>query len=155
VVLVLVFGVAGFFMGRSAGSSEAQSIRTEFLQSRQGGPGGDPSQAGQQARGGGAPAAGRQTASGTVKSVQGNVVQISQRDGTTTSVTVDDKMGVTKTVTGTIADIQPGLNITIFEATANGATVQRIVLTQEQAPGQAAPGQRPNQTPGASSKQAP
>jgi hypothetical protein len=142
IILLIVVGVGAFTYGRNAGLTEQINIRTDFIQQRtgvtsstsaSGNPSGDA--AAQGARG--AAVQGRQLATGVVKSVQGNVVQITLRDGSTTSFTLDDKTNITKTSGGTIADIQPGWTIVVSEQTgAGGATTQRVLLTQEVAPGQ-------------------
>jgi len=150
-VLLIAAGAGGFMYGRNVGLTEQLNIRTEFFQQRAATQGGAPSTTGasvnpsgdttQGARG--AAVLGRQIATGVVKSVQGNVVQITLRDGSTTSVTLDDKANVTKTSGGTLADIQPGWTILVSEQTgAGGATTQRVVLTQELGLGQ---GQNPGQ----------
>jgi hypothetical protein len=154
-VLLIVVGAGAYMTGRNAGLTEQVNIRTEFFQQRIGSqstvPGGsaaatnDPAQATRNLQG-------RQLAAGTVKSVQGNVVQVTLRDDSTTSVTLNDKMSVTKTMTGTLADIQPGWTIVVFEATGSGGT-QRIMLTQELGQGQGqGQGQRSGQGQGATPK---
>jgi hypothetical protein len=138
-VLLAVAGVGGFMAGRNAGLTEQINIRNEFFQQRAGAqgsapgnpsaPGGDTAQAARNLQG-------RQLAAGVVKSVQGNVVEITQRDGSTTSVTLDDKTSITKTTSGTTVDIQPGWTIVVSEQTAGGGTTRRVLLTQELGQGQ-------------------
>lgn len=135
-VLLIAVGVGAFMYGRNAGLTEQVTIRTDFIQQRASAPSGagttNPA-SGDAARN----PQGRQLAAGVVKSVQGNVVQITQRDGSTSSFTLDDKTLVTKTIAGTSADIQPGWTIIVSEQTgAGGATLQRVLLSQEVAPGQ-------------------
>ncbi len=138
IILLAAAGGGGYYVGRSAGLTEATNVRTEFFGQRAGNPNGaqangtpDATQAG---RGGGqfVQGGGRPTASGSVKSVQGNTITVTQQDGTTVNVTVDDKTTIQKTVNGAIADIQPGTRITVVEVTANGATTRRIQLTPGQ-----------------------
>jgi hypothetical protein len=141
-IVIIVVGAGAYMAGRNAGLTEQVTIRTDFIQQRLGnqtgavnnqgtpGTGGDTAQAARALQG-------RQLATGIVKSVQGNVVQVTQRDGSTTSLTLDDKTLVTKTINGTVADIQQGWTIIVSEQTgAGGATTHRVLLTQEVVPGQ-------------------
>jgi hypothetical protein len=150
-VLLIGAGVGGFVFGRNAGLTEQLNIRTEFFQQRAGTQGGAPSATGagsDTTQGARAAAQGRQLAAGVVKSVQGNVIQITLRDGSTTSITLDDKTNVTKTTSGTLADIQPGWTILVSEqAGPGGATTQRVVLTQELGQGQGPRGGQGQATP--------
>lgn len=149
VVLMAASGGAGYYLGDQSGFSRAQNIRTEFAQQRfggnaqgaavdpsqvQGGQQGQSRSAGQGGQGGQGAGqfAGRPTANGTVKSVDGNKITVTQQDGSTTTVTVDSKAVIQKTGTGTVADIQPGLRITVVEQTTGNATTQRITLTAGQ-----------------------
>ncbi|MCI0475426.1 MAG: hypothetical protein L0Y55_04210 [Anaerolineales bacterium] len=135
-VLLIAVGVGAFMYGRSAGLTEQVTIRTDFIQQRASAPSGTGT-TGNPASGDAARnPQGRQLAAGVVKSVQGNVIQITQRDGSTTSYTLDDKTLVTKTTSGTLADIQPGWTIIVSEQTGAGGTTQRVLLTQEAGPGQ-------------------
>lgn len=145
-ILLIVVGVGAFIAGRNAGLTEQLNIRTEFFQQRAAATtGGAPSSAGNPASapsGAGDPAGqgargaalqGRQLVNGVVKSVQGNVVTVTQqRDGSTTTLTIDDKTIIEKMTTGTLADIQPGWRITAVEQTTGGATTRRVVLTPGQ-----------------------
>jgi len=139
VVVFIVVAVGAFLVGDQFGpSAQARNVQAEFLRARgftggTGAPGGTtvPGATGQQGQGQRADL-GRSVANGTVKSVQGNTVTVTQRDGSTTTVTVDDKVTIQKTVTGTIADIQPGLNITVLEVTTGNTTTRRIQLTSGQ-----------------------
>lgn len=123
VILMAIAGGAGYYLGDQNGFTRAQNIRTEFVNQRFGpqaqGAGIDSSQfAGGQQRSGGQGAAqfaGRPTASGTVKSVEGNKITVTQQDGSTVSVTVDDKTVIQKQVNGAIADVQVGMRITVTE----------------------------------------
>lgn len=146
-VLLLVVGVGAYMAGRNAGLTEQVNIRTEFLQQRAGNQGGGPPGTGGgfgnasgtpgAASGDAAQAArnaqGRALANGVVKSVQGNTVTVTQqRDGSTATLTVDDKTIIEKTVTGTLADIQPGWRIAATEQQTGTTTIRRIILTQGQ-----------------------
>jgi hypothetical protein len=141
-VLLLVVGVGAYMAGRSAGLTEQVNIRTEFLQQRAGNQGGVPGTQGTSgtpgaASGDAAQAArnvqGRALANGVVKSVQGNTVTVTQqRDGSTATLTVDDKTIIEKMVTGTLADIQPGWRIAATEQQTGTTTIRRVILTQGQ-----------------------
>ena len=145
--LLIVVGVGAFMTGRNAGLTEQVNIRTEFSQQRTGNQGGGPPGTGGTfgnaagtpgaASGDAAQAArnaqGRALANGVVKSVQGNTVTVTQqRDGSTATLTVDDKTIIEKMVTGTLADIQPGWRIAATEQQTGTTTIRRIVLTQGQ-----------------------
>ncbi len=129
IVLVVVVGVGGFFAGNSFGSNaQALSTVNQFRTRRAGtgAPGGAPS--GQGTPGG--TQGRRPVAFGTVKSVQGNTIQVTAQDGTLTTVTTDSKTVVLKTVTGAMTDIQPGERVTVMgsqsgnDVTATDISVQ-------------------------------
>ena len=138
-VLVVAAGVGGFFAGNSFGpNAQAQNIQREFFTQRfgnggqggagqfgQGGQGG--TQNGQGAQGGqGAQTGRRPIAFGTVKSVQGNTIQVTAQDGTVTTITTDSKTLIEKTVAGAVADVQPGQRITVM----GSQTGSDLVATQ-------------------------
>ena len=144
-VLLIVVGAGAFMAGRNAGLTEQVNIRTEFFQQRVGNQGGGPPSTGGgnasgtpgAASGDAAQAArnvqGRALANGVVKSVQGNTVTVTQqRDGSSATLTVDDKTIIEKMVSGTLADIQPGWRIAATEQQTGATTIRRIVLTQGQ-----------------------
>ena len=134
VVLMAAAGGAGYYFGNANGLQSATNVQREFFTSRgfgtgqgngqgaaaQGTPGAG--QAGAFAQGG------RPTASGVVKSVQGNTITVTQRDGSATTVTVDDKTQYTKMVSGSISDVTAGLNIVVTDVN----NVKRIQLTPAQ-----------------------
>lgn len=138
IVLMAASGGAGYYFGNQNGLTTAQNIRSEFFAGRGGGTGtggqfangnaqGTPQAQGTRTAGQGGQGAafGRPTAAGVVKSVQGNNITVTQSDGTTTTVTVDDKTQYEKLVSGTIADVTSGLRITVTDV--NG--IRRIQLT--------------------------
>lgn len=118
VVLVALAGVGGFFAGNSFGpNANALATINEFRTQRQGGGGQGAffNQGGQTGQGGqGAQSGRRPIAFGTVKSVQGNTIQITAQDGTVTTVTTDSKTVVEKTVTGAVSDVQAGQRVTVL-----------------------------------------
>jgi hypothetical protein len=133
IVVVAVVGVGAFFAGTSYGEAQAQNTRTEFFRNRQGGTGGQGSalnqggQGGQSGQNGQNNPFGRAAAFGTVKSVSGNTIQLSQQDGSTVSVTVDSQTTIQKTVSGAVGDIQPGERLTVFsDQTGSNITARAI-----------------------------
>ncbi len=131
-VLVGVVGVGAFYAGNSYGMSQAQNIRAEFFQGRFGGTGGNGAPTGD-ASGQGA-AVIRGAVSGTVKAVQGNKIEVTTRDGSVTA-TVDSQTVIQKTVNSAIADVQPGMRITIrSDQTGNNITARTIQLSAAGAP---------------------
>jgi hypothetical protein len=120
VVLVAVAGVGGFFAGNSFGpNAQAQNIQREFFQQRSGNgaPGGAQNGQSAQTRGN------RPAANGTVKSVQGNTIQLTMQDGSVVTVNTDAQTVIQKTVTGAVSDIQPGQRITVFSSQVTGTPV--------------------------------
>jgi len=138
IVLVAVAAVGGFFAGNSFGpNAQAQNIQREFFQQRfgQGGQGGA-GQFGQGGQGGQGGQTGRRpVAFGTVKSVQGNTIQITAQDGTVMTVTTDSKTIIQKTVTGAVSDIQPGQRVTVMGNSSGSAVTATEISIQ---PGQSA-----------------
>jgi hypothetical protein len=122
IVAAVVFGAGGFFAGTAYGSAQAQNTRDEFLRNRQGG---TPGQFGQNGPNGQAGQFGRPAAVGTVKSVNGNTLTVTQQDGTTVTVTVNQQTTIQKTTTGAISDIQPGQRITVESDQTGGNIVAR------------------------------
>jgi hypothetical protein len=133
VVVMAVVGVGAFFAGTSYGEAQAQNTRTEFFRNRQGGaggPGGTFGQGGQNGQNGQSAqnnAFGRAAAFGTVKSVNGNTIQLTQQDGSTVTITVNSQTTIQKTDNGTVADIQPGERLTVFsDQTGSNLTARAI-----------------------------
>lgn len=124
--LVVVAGVGGFFAGTSYGETQAQNIRSEFFRTRQGGANGQGANGGQTGQQGGGQF-GRPLATGTVKSVQGNTIQVSQQDGSTVTVTMNSQTTIQKTSAGTAADLQPGTRVTVT-GEQNGSDVTARVI---------------------------
>ncbi len=141
VALVAIAGLGGYFAGNTFGpNAQALSTINEFRASRgfggqggagQFGQGGQPSQGGQSAAGR------RPVAFGTVKSVQGNTVQVSAADGTVTTVTTDAKTVIEKTVQGSLTDLQPGERVTVMGSQSGGTvTATQISIQPSQASAQ-------------------
>ncbi len=139
IVLVAAAAGGGFYFGTNYGVAQAQSVRNEFFQNRSGGQGGQGgagnfANGGQRGTGqgqnpGDAQGAGFRGANGVVKSVQGNTITLTERNGNTVTVTLDSKTVVDKTVQGTSSDIQPGETITVLSnQTGNNITAQTIQI---------------------------
>ncbi|MDQ1504964.1 MAG: hypothetical protein QOD57_2691 [Actinomycetota bacterium] len=66
---------------------------------------------------------------GTVTKVDGNTITVTQRDGTTATVVVPSGTAVSKTVSGSLADVAAGTSIAVRGTTANGkTTAQNITI---------------------------
>ncbi len=135
VILLGVVGVGAYYAGTQNGLTQAQNIRAEFFQSRQGGgqlgQGGQGGQTGQSGQNGqsGQGQVGRAAANGTVKSVQGNTFEVTQRDGSTVTVTIGSQTQIVKTVTGAASDIKAGDNVTVLsDQTGTNVTARQIQL---------------------------
>ncbi len=131
IVLAVVIGAGGFFAGTAYGQSQAQDTRAEFFRNRQGGgqfaqngQGAPNGQAGQSGQGG---QFGRPAAFGTVKSVNGSTLVITQQDGSTVTVTTNAQTTVQKTVEGTVSDIQPGERVTVTSDQTGSNIVARAI----------------------------
>lgn len=138
-VVIIVVGVGAFFAGSAYGETQAQNVRAEFFRTRQGGtgaPSGAPGQFGQPGPSGqgnqgnqGGQQFGRPIAAGTVKSVSGNIVQVTLQDGSVATFSVDAQTVIQKTVNGTIGDIQVGERITALgDPSGNTSTARTIQI---------------------------
>lgn len=128
IVLAVVIGVGGFFAGTAYGQSQANNTRAEFFRSRGGGgQGGQGGQTGMNGQGGQGGQFGRPAAFGTVKSVNGNTIIITQQDGSTVTVTANAQTVVQKTVNGTVSDIQPGERVTVESDQTGSNVVARAI----------------------------
>lgn len=138
VILMAASGGVGYYFGNDNGLKSATNIRAEFFANRAGTTGTDPNvaggtprnggQGGQNAGQGAATFGGRPTATGLIKAVQGNTITVTQQDGSTANVTVDDKTQYLKLGTATLSDVTPGLRIVVTDQ--NG--IKRIQLTPAQ-----------------------
>jgi hypothetical protein len=124
-VLVVVVGVGAYDMGQTAGETNAQNIRTQFVQSRATTGQTGTTQQGQNA------ARARPLASGTIQSLNGDVMQVTQQDGTAITVVLSPQTVVEKMTTGTQSDLKTGLRISVQGAQATGQVdAQVIQITQ-------------------------
>ncbi len=124
VVLAIVAGVGGFVVGMGVGSRRAANVRRQFLAERTGGSGGFGLWLGNAPDGGQGNAG--PAVMGTVKSVNGDTVTVTTRNGDV-EVRVGSDTTVRKMGEGTIADIQPGQRITVMGDSANGTVTARSV----------------------------
>ncbi len=103
IVLVAAAGAGGFYGGTAYAAQQATNVRSAFLNGRGGGGTGGGGFGG----GGGAGGGG---VFGTVKSVNGNTIQVSTAQNVTT-VTISSTTNIVKTVSGAATDIQVGEQI--------------------------------------------
>ncbi len=128
--LVIVVGAGSFFAGSAYGQQQAQNVRNDFFRARQGGtggPNGAQPQNGQNAQGGQNGQFGRPAAFGTIKSVNGNTMVVTQQDGSTVTVTLDSQTQIIKTVNGTTSDLQAGDRVTVMSDQTTGNIVARSI----------------------------
>ncbi len=72
---------------------------------------------------------------GTVQSVQGNIVSITQRDGTLAKVTIGAGTAIEKTVQGSINDIATGGSVMVIGATSSDGSISATNIVMMQNPG--------------------
>lgn len=147
-VLAGTTGFVAYNTGYASGQQNAQSVQREFFANRQGGPGqfgqGNPNaqaqgnnpnaQGGQNGQGGRGQFA-RLAAAGTVKSVEGANVVVTEQNGTSVTVTVDAQTQIIKPVAGQVTDIQPGMRIQVMSdqtATGSAPVTARLITIQGQ-----------------------
>jgi hypothetical protein len=108
IVVALVVGFGGYSLGVKAGQAQALAARTRFFADRGVGTGGQGFGGGQ----GGGQFNADNFASGQVKQIDGNTIQLSTAQNVLT-VKLTDKTQIQKMGPGTATDIQPGERITI------------------------------------------
>jgi hypothetical protein len=127
-IVIAVVGAGAFIAGSNYGEAQAQNTRAEFFRNRQGGaPNGQGAPTGQNGQNGQGGQFGRPAAFGTVKSVSGNTIQVTQQDGSTVTVTTDAQTTIQKTVSGALSDIQPGERITVMSGQTGSTIVARDI----------------------------
>lgn len=139
-VLVVVVGLATYNVGYAAGNQAAQTTRAEFFANRAGGQGALGGQTGQNAQGQGNNQNGqnargnfgRPVATGTVKSVQGNTLVVSEQNGNLVTVTIDPQTQIIKTVTGQSSDLQTGSRVLVTSDQTGSAVTARLITIQGQ-----------------------
>ncbi|MFC8715864.1 hypothetical protein [Kitasatospora sp. NPDC057198] len=72
---------------------------------------------------------------GTVKSVDGSTVYLTEANGTTVKVTTGDSTKVTTTKEGKVGDLQPGQSVTVLGSKAEDGSYQATQLTEGNAAG--------------------
>ena len=137
-VLVVAVGIVTYNLGYTAGNQAAVNIRAEFFQARLGNqaqntgtdtaPAGTTGQSG--AQGQRAAQFGRLAAAGTVKSVQGNKIEVTTQNGNVVTVTVDQQTQFIKTVVGLVSDLQPGTRIQVMSDQTGSAVNARLITIQ-------------------------
>jgi len=116
VVLAIVAGVGGYMAGHNAGVQQANAARATFMAQRFGqGANGQGNFTGVARQGGAG-------TSGTVKSVDGNTVVVTTRNGDV-KVKLGQDTTVQKMAQGSLQDIQPGERIVVTGDTDSGGTV--------------------------------
>jgi hypothetical protein len=130
IVVIAVVGIGAYQFGESNGLTQAQTIRSEFFQSRStnsNAQGGTNSQQGTNVRS----QTGRPVASGTIKSIDGTTIQLTQQDGSTATVSLNAQTVIQKVVVGSATDLQIGERITVQGTQTNGqTTAQSIQISQ-------------------------
>jgi hypothetical protein len=134
VVAAGITGGVGYSLGTQNGLTQAQSIQAEFFRQRTSGQGSTGAPTGQQGQtaqtGQGQPGQGgalgqRGGIAGTVKSVEGNVIQLTGQDGNTLKVQVDDRTMIQRN--GTLADIRASTRITVTGDSVSGTVTARLI----------------------------
>ncbi|WP_051732292.1 DUF5666 domain-containing protein [Kitasatospora phosalacinea] len=72
---------------------------------------------------------------GTVKSVDGSTVYLTEANGTTVKITTGDSTKVTTTKEGKVGDLQPGQTVTVVGSKAGDGSYSATQLTEGGAPG--------------------
>ncbi len=126
VVVALVAAGGAFFAGTAYGEAQAQNTRSEFLRSRGFGGNGQTAN-GQNGQAGQNGQFGRPAAFGTVKSVSGNTIVVTQQDGSTVTVTVNAQTTYQKTDAGSLSDVQPGDRVTVTSDQTGSSITARSV----------------------------
>ncbi len=135
VVVVAAVGFGAYQFGQQTGLTEAQNIRSEFFASRTGTTGNP--QGGQGGQGGAAQTgqggtnvrsqATRPVAAGTIKSIQGQVMEVTQQDGTTVTVALSGQTQIQKITAGAATDLQVGQYVSIQGVQATGQVNAQVI----------------------------
>ncbi len=141
VVIVALLGVWGGAQLKGNSASASVNAAGTTNGNRFGGefPGG-----GGRGQGGAGGGAGFGGTAGTVQSVNGNTITITDASGQTHTITFDASTTITKSDTATAADITPGQNIVVRGSQAtDGSTTARAITIGNGLFGQGGPGGRP------------
>jgi hypothetical protein len=153
VVVGAVTGFVGYGLGNKAGQAQAASVRAGFLRDRgvtANGQGGLPGEAlpGQGAGGqtGGAQFNPANFASGQVKEINGDTMQLSTATEVLT-VKISDQTQIRKMGEGSLSDIQPGERVTLQGTRGSDGTFAALMIQIGGGPGGGGP-PAPAATPG-------
>ena len=133
-VLTGTTGFVAWNAGYASGQQNAQSVQREFFANRQAQATNPNAQGGQNAQGARGQF-GHVAAAGTVKSIQGNTLVVTEQNGNSVTVTIDAQTQIIKPVTGQPSDIQPGMRIQVTsDQTASGSAPvsARLITIQGQ-----------------------
>lgn len=142
VLVIVAAGIAGgvgYTLGTQNGLTQAQNIQAEFFRQRGGQPGqsgagaptGQQGQSAQTGQSGQAPSGQpgafgqRGGIAGTVKSIEGNVIQLTGQDGNTIKIQVDDRTMIQRN--GTLSDIRASTRITVTGDSTSGTINARLI----------------------------
>ena len=141
VIVAAVAAAAGYFYGISVGEARANQIRQDFFRARTGqGNQAAPAYTGQPGQGFFGPGgqAGPRGTAGTIKSVDGNTMEVSTRDSVV-KVTLTDQTTVQKFATGSLSDLQVGEQVMVAgETDSSGVVTARsvqLIPESQQLPG--------------------
>lgn len=132
IVVVAAVGFGAYQVGQQTGLTEAQNIRSEFFASRTGtgaNPQGGQTGSAQTGQGGSnvRSQAARPVASGTIKSIQGQVMQVTQQDGTSVTVALSGQTQVQKVTAGAATDLQVGQHVSVQGVQATGQVNAQVI----------------------------
>ncbi len=135
IVAIVLMGAAGYIGFTSGMDNDKLQVENAPVFQRTGG-GGTGFQSGQggsnnlqqaQGAGQGTGTGTRGAVTGTIKSVNGNTLHVTLQNGSTITVTVDSRTTIQKAATAALADIQPGVPITVTLDTTGGTPTARTV----------------------------
>jgi hypothetical protein len=109
IVALLAVGAGSFYGGTVYATQQATNTRATFFNGRGGTGTGAPNGAGPNGAGGGGGGGG---VAGTIKSINGNTIQVSTALSVTT-VTLSDSTSLMKSVTAAASDLQVGQQVTV------------------------------------------
>ncbi len=135
IVVVAAVGFGAYQVGQQTGLTEATNIRSEFFASRTGsaanpqGAQGGAAQTGQGSQSGTnvRSQATRPVAAGTIKSIQGEIMEVTQQDGTTVTVALSAQTQIQKITAGATADLQVGERVSIQGVQATGQVNAQVI----------------------------
>ncbi len=145
-VLLIAEGALAYNLGANAGREEVRNTRLEFTATRFNAQGAQPAgadaatsqsttpaaqgqrgQQGQAGQQGQFPQGARGGVIGTVKSVTGNTFDVAMQNGNIVTVTIDAQTQIQKTLSGTAADIAPGVAVTVVTDQTGASVTARVI----------------------------